>query len=237
MSDHRFAFDNGTNTESRLAPTAPVAWILCDDERLCRFFEIELAHLGLEVEAPHASERSPVLVIADTDAYPVESLLTEALPPACPLLAFGIRPSAVPEERGLYLHRPFPLGHLESALRHLSAAAVHTASPLGPFRAEAATRAGTPPLPSAEEPFLLSEDSKTVSLGDFSVTLTPAEWDILRHLYDRRGELVPREELADLLGGGGNSVEVYICHLRRKLEKPLGRRLIATVRGRGYRLS
>ena len=45
-----------------------------------------------------------------------------------------------------------------------------------------------------------------------------------------------REELAALLGGGGHSVEVYVCKLRTKLEKPLGRRLIHTVRGVGYRM-
>ena len=48
--------------------------------------------------------------------------------------------------------------------------------------------------------------------------------------------VVPRAELATLLGGGGNSVEVYVCKLRAKIEKPLGRRMIHTVRGKGYRL-
>jgi len=66
--------------------------------------------------------------------------------------------------------------------------------------------------------------------------MTPAEYAILERLYARRGEAVTREELAALLGGGGNSVEVYICKLRAKLEKPLGRRLILTVRGVGYRM-
>ena len=68
------------------------------------------------------------------------------------------------------------------------------------------------------------------------VPLTPAETALLECLYAHRGEAVSREELATLLEGGGNSVEVYICKLRAKIEKPLGRRMILTVRGKGYRL-
>ena len=33
-----------------------------------------------------------------------------------------------------------------------------------------------------------------------------------------------------------NIVEVYIRHLRRKLDEPFGRQLIQTIRGAGYRL-
>jgi DNA-binding response OmpR family regulator len=58
---------------------------------------------------------------------------------------------------------------------------------------------------------------------------------------ERRGEAVSREELSDCLATAGkksdsNKTEVYLCYLRRKLEKPTGRRWITTVRGVGYRL-
>ena len=33
-----------------------------------------------------------------------------------------------------------------------------------------------------------------------------------------------------------NKLEVYICFLRRKIERPTGLHLITTVRGKGYRL-
>jgi len=36
--------------------------------------------------------------------------------------------------------------------------------------------------------------------------------------------------------GDPNIVEVYIRHLRNKLDRPFGRRSIETVRGAGYRL-
>ncbi len=208
----------------------PAAWVLCEDERLCRFFEIELAHLGLETVTEPSPDLAPVLVIVDTDAHAPETLPEERIPPACPLLAFGYTPVELPSERDVYLRRPFPLAALEAALRRLSASAVR--SPLEPARPSAHTDG---PAPTTDAPAVrLEPETMTVTMGDFAVTLTPAEWSILRCLYDRRGETVTREELASLLGGGGNSVEVYICHLRRRLEKPLGRRLIATVRGKGY---
>jgi DNA-binding response OmpR family regulator len=34
--------------------------------------------------------------------------------------------------------------------------------------------------------------------------------------------------------GDDNIVEVYVGHLRRKLEQPMGRRVIDTIRGDGY---
>jgi DNA-binding response OmpR family regulator len=36
--------------------------------------------------------------------------------------------------------------------------------------------------------------------------------------------------------GDPNIVEVYVGHLRRKVDKPFGRPMITTLRGLGYRL-
>jgi len=62
-------------------------------------------------------------------------------------------------------------------------------------------------------------------------------------LWDHRGQIVPKAALQEALGAateGGvvttNILEVYVCHLREKLEKPLARRIIITVRGKGYRM-
>lgn len=73
--------------------------------------------------------------------------------------------------------------------------------------------------------------------GERRVSLSLQEWRILCCLYQHKGAIVPRETLLDLMGSSGNSVEVYICHLRKKLETPSGSRLILTVRGKGYRLT
>lgn len=91
----------------------------------------------------------------------------------------------------------------------------------------------------AEDRTLFFRDEETVCVGDISVRLTSGEAEVLRCLLENRGQTVTRRMLADRLGRGGcegNEVEVYLCYLRRKLEKPTGLRLITTVRGVGYRL-
>jgi two-component system OmpR family response regulator len=77
--------------------------------------------------------------------------------------------------------------------------------------------------------------------GDVEVTLTPREFAVLEFLMRRGGEVVSKTEILDnvwdfAFEGDPNIVEVYIRHLRRKLDEPFGRHLIQTVRGSGYRL-
>ena len=88
---------------------------------------------------------------------------------------------------------------------------------------------------------IVLEDDATVRCGETTVRLTPKEAGLLRCLLDERGQTVTRAQLQECLdptgkSERGNEVEVYLCYLRRKLEKPIGRRLITTVRGVGYRL-
>ena len=99
---------------------------------------------------------------------------------------------------------------------------------------------------AAEQPsslvLQLDEDGLTLHAGDLTVTLTENEALLLSLLLQHRGEPVTKETLHRALCGGedtpsgSNKVEVHLCNLRRKLEQPLGLRLISTVRGQGYRL-
>jgi two-component system OmpR family response regulator len=69
-----------------------------------------------------------------------------------------------------------------------------------------------------------------------SVELTAREWAVLEALALRAGRIVPKGELERLALGDGelasNALEVHVSALRRKL----GRALIETVRGLGYRI-
>jgi len=74
------------------------------------------------------------------------------------------------------------------------------------------------------------------------VVLTAREFAVLEYLVRRAGQVVPK--LAILHGvwdyefdGDPNIVEVYIRHLRRKIDEPFRRNAIETVRGAGYRLA
>lgn len=78
-------------------------------------------------------------------------------------------------------------------------------------------------------------------VGDVAVTLTSRETEVLALLLDHPDETIPRSRLLAAVwgvefGGDPNIVDVYISHLRRKLDEPFGRCSIETVRGEGYRL-
>lgn len=79
--------------------------------------------------------------------------------------------------------------------------------------------------------------TRSVFVDGLRVDLTQREWSIVEALVHRAGRLVTRSELeALMLGYGGevasNAVEVHISAIRRKL----GRGLIETSRGMGYRI-
>lgn len=77
--------------------------------------------------------------------------------------------------------------------------------------------------------------------GDVEVSLTARETALLEFLLRRKGDVVSKTEILDHVWDYGfegdlNIVEVYVRHLRNKLDRPFGRRAIETVRGAGYRL-
>lgn len=215
--------------------TPPRAAVLCSDSRLSRLLETELAYLGIMARSteilPPADEEL-CLIVADGDSFDPAVCARAALACGCPLLLFGresLTPDALPAE-AVFLRRPFALSDLEQCVRSLLAGIPVSGSLVGMSRAHAAPEAIPAPAPE------LAIENGAVTLGGKPLALTPAEQTILEYLHARKGEAVPRAELAPLLEGGGNSVDVYICKLRAKIEKPLGRRMIVTVRGVGYRL-
>jgi two-component system OmpR family response regulator len=72
---------------------------------------------------------------------------------------------------------------------------------------------------------------------DARIDLTAREWTVLEALALRAGRIVPKADLERLVHGfdsevNSNALEVHVSSLRRKL----GRDLVETVRGLGYRL-
>jgi DNA-binding response OmpR family regulator len=81
-----------------------------------------------------------------------------------------------------------------------------------------------------------------VRRGARSVNLTAREYALLLHLLEHRGQVLSREQILqqvwhDQQGAASNVIEVYVRYLRQKLEEAGEKRLIHTVRGRGYCLS
>ena len=82
-------------------------------------------------------------------------------------------------------------------------------------------------------------EKKEVSEYDTSV-LSETEKKLLEVLLENRGNAVSAQELSLRVWGRecirSNIVNVYIRYLREKLEKDSARRVIFTIRGKGYRI-
>jgi DNA-binding response OmpR family regulator len=81
--------------------------------------------------------------------------------------------------------------------------------------------------------------SRQVYRAGRAIRLTRREFDLLHHLMEHRGRVQSRELLLQNVWEKGeeatsNVVEVYIRHLRQKVDAPFERPLIRTVRGIGY---
>src|SRR5919112_1114731 len=147
-----------------------------------------------------------------------------------PVLMLTARAEVGERIRGLdvgaddYLTKPFDFGELLARLRAL-------------------TRRGPSERPLSLDVGDLRIDPSTrvVTRDGHQVELTAREFDVLEVLARHAGRVVSRAELLEAVWQGNpegtpNVVDVYVGYLRRKLERPVGRRLIRTVRGKGFML-
>ena len=123
-----------------------------------------------------------------------------------------------------YLTKPFSHGVLVARLRALL------------------RRGGTKrPSVLAAGDLRLDPSSRRVWRGDVEVELTARELSLLEFLLRQAGQVVSKREILEHVWdfdfeGDPNIVEVYVRHLRNKLDRPFGREAIETLRGQGYRL-
>ena len=76
-----------------------------------------------------------------------------------------------------------------------------------------------------------------ISIKGKNYLLSDTEYNLLKLLCKRTPNVVLREEIDEMFSCiNSNISDVYICKLRKKLEEPLGQRLILTVRSKGYRI-
>src|SRR6476646_2049237 len=77
--------------------------------------------------------------------------------------------------------------------------------------------------------------------GDVELSLTARELSLLEYLLRCEGSVCSKTDIVDHVWDGSfdgdlNIVEVYVGHLRAKIDRPFGRSSIQTVRGAGYRV-
>jgi two-component system OmpR family response regulator len=78
--------------------------------------------------------------------------------------------------------------------------------------------------------------------GESELDLTAREFSMLAFLMRHPGDVVSKIQILDAVwdidfDGDPNIVEVYVRHLRNKIDRPFGREAIQTLRGAGYRLA
>ena len=88
----------------------------------------------------------------------------------------------------------------------------------------------------------LDPATKRVARDGTGIEVTAREFAVLEFLMRRKGDVVSKREVLDGVwdfdfDGDPNIVEVYIGHLRNKIDRPFGRAAIETLRGSGYRLA
>ncbi|MGH8840773.1 MAG: response regulator transcription factor [Jiangellaceae bacterium] len=110
-------------------------------------------------------------------------------------------------------------------------------------RLRALLRRGTAERPAilAAGDLSLDPAARRAWRGQTELDLTTRETALLEFLLRRRGEVLSKHEILTHVwdfdfDGDPNIVEVYIGHLRRKVDRPFGRTAIRTLRGAGYRL-
>jgi two-component system, OmpR family, response regulator len=87
----------------------------------------------------------------------------------------------------------------------------------------------------------LNDTQKKVFRQEKEIKLTPREYQILKRLMERKGEVVSKAELIKEIWGSTfdantNTIEVYMNFLRNKLDKPFARQTLKTKVGYGYYL-
>lgn len=207
-----------------------------DDSRLAEMLRGLLASEGYEVELARDGQRA--LHLALTSAFDV-IVLDRGLPAVeglavlrglrnsgvtTPVLVLSARGTAPERVEGLdagaedYLAKPFDIDELLARLRAL-------------------TRRAHATVPRIRFPGgVLDPDSRTVALSDGTTTLlSERESALLERLARRPSQVFSRGLLLDEVFADADDpgvVDTYVHHLRRKL----GRSLVQTVRGIGYRM-
>ncbi len=123
-----------------------------------------------------------------------------------------------------YLVKPFEFDELLARVQAMVRRSYHRKNPvmeIGPLRINTATQ--------------------QVQRGDADLQLTAREYALLEYLAMRAGELVTRTDIWEHVydfrsDATSNVVDVYVGHLRRKIDHEGESSLIETVRGRGYLL-
>ncbi|OCX65965.1 DNA-binding response regulator [Thioclava sp. SK-1] len=119
-----------------------------------------------------------------------------------------------------YLVKPFDLDELSARIGSLARRAMGDPNPV--------LTLGT---------LQIDRTAKSLQRAGKPITLTAREWALFEAFLNRPGQLLSKSQLEEALYSfddeiGSNTIEVHVSHIRKKL----GKAVIVTERGMGYRL-
>ena len=220
--------DKGTVTASLTLVSADCA--------LLRLVSLECREMALSVQCvdqlPQYTEDGALLLDLDSPGVIEALMMRETVVAAGICRDATALPAELKAKLSNLLARPFHTRKLRALIGQLCGRADAFATETVEYASRPIANIGDLSIRMASETELL--------LGDLHIRLTPTEGAMMRLLIEHRGEAVSKEQLQGCLLAGDaaetNKLEVYVCFLRRKIERPTGLRLITTVRGKGYRL-
>jgi DNA-binding response OmpR family regulator len=212
-----------------------------DELKVARFLKKGLEAEGYEVET--AADGKSGEKLARTEAY--DLILLDVLLPKkdgfeilrdlrkdeirTPILMLTARSTTEDIVGGLdqgaddYLTKPFAFTELLARIRSLM-------------------RRGTVKTKLKYLDLILDTVAHKASRSGRPIELTAREYALIEYFMRNRGKLISRQELAKEIWGysfdpGTNVVDVYVNHLRNKIDTDFSVKLLQTERGKGYYLS
>lgn len=216
--------------------------IVEDEENLARFMELELLHEGYVVEKAADGRKALEMALStDFDLILLDIMLPELNglevlrrlhnEKQTPVILLTARDSVMDKVSGLdagaidYITKPFAIEELMARIRVA----------MKYKRVEQADDADVMALGE----LVLDEKRHQVTYAGQEIPLTNREFLMLKTLLENKGIVLSRDTLLERVCGYDyvgetNIVDVYVRHIRSKIDEAFGIKLIHTVRGAGY---
>jgi len=214
--------------------------IIEDEKKMAAILKQGLEEHAFVVDLAYDGEEG--LYVAET--YPYDAVLLDIMLPVMdgltvlgklrskrsdlPVLLITARGEIEDRIRGLnigaddYITKPFDFSELLARLKSVIRRSKGKPSPLITI-----------------DDLVIDTNSRTVRRAGREISLSATEYNLLEHLALNKGRVISRTELTEHIydtefDRDSNVIDVYINHLRKKLDKGFERQIIHTMRGAGY---
>lgn len=219
--------------------------VIEDEVQIARVLKVELEYEGYQVSVEHNGKAGLETALnSQIDVILLDVMLPELNgievlrrlrreDKVTPVILLTARNSTFDKVAGLdhgandYVTKPFEIEELLARIR----AAIRNQSQTEGHEAEES-------LLTVQD-LMINMDSREVKRDGVSITLTPKEYDLLVYLIINKNKVVTRESIiVNVWGfeyeGETNVIDVFIRHLRKKVDEGFSTQLITTVRGIGF---